>query len=131
MAEEGFDLSELKEALPGTQKKTSKVSEPSSEPPIKLLLWNIHGSTSTGMAEAHRLLLQQVGKKTDPDIILLQEIETAITVTEFQVSMKSQRTYKYNHSGEESEAGILYDDNRFVFDSKVNLANILEGPTLV
>ena len=143
MAEGGFDLSELKEALPGTQKKTSKVSEPPSEPPIKLLLWNIHGSTSTGMAKARRLLLQQVGKKTDPDIILLQEIETAITVTEFQCS--AQRTYAYKYSGrksepgikksergiKKSEAGILYDDNLFDFLSEVDLANILKGTTLV
>ena len=123
-----LDLRGLEKALPPI---SSTRQPPSVAPPqelqLKALLWNINGDTSEGMAEARRMLVGEVVKKVNADLLLLQEISAMKTVSHIGDVSLPQRRYVCHlllKNRSVHEAGIMYDTNMFEYVTQIDISTL-------
>jgi len=90
---------------------------------LKLLLWNIHGDTSAGMAAAREMLVQKVYNQCKADIFLLQEVVTPSKCL-------PTGNYYCQKSKLLTEACILCDAQFFV-SQEVNIQGIIGNRRLL
>ena len=97
------DFSDMKKAVKDVEHTSSKSQTSHTTIELKLLLWNIHGDTSAGMADARQMLVQKVYHECNPDIFLLQEVITAS-----KWLPKPSKNYPFCHSALKTEAYVVY-----------------------
>ena len=108
-----LNFTSLEKALPSPQPHPPTERE---EPPlkVKVMLWNIHGSDSEGMAECRNILVPQVARKILPDVLLLQETKTDTLVTNIiRQAGVGGRQYREVPAGDKTEARVVYDSTQF------------------
>ena len=148
----GIDLSTLSEALatvssslnstdsshrhqeeeyPRLQTPSRSQTAPHTTIDLKILLWNIHGDSSAGMADARRMLVQEVVRESNPDVLLLQEVEAQRTVTNFVAKCQPRRRYAHHRSAKHTEAYIVYDSQCFGLVSSIDLLGIIGDTKLL
>ena len=93
---------------------------------IKVLSWNIHGSSAEGMAEARKSILKSVIGNVEPDVMLLQETIKSID-SFFEDTGIPKKDYNYEEAKEKKETRVIYKNNAFekVDPSPVNLNTVL------
>ena len=126
------DWDDIKESLPSpSRRSTSRAAQKEAKVSLNILLWNIHGSTRAGMASARTMLLNQVAKKSDPDVLLFQEIAAECTITKLitYANENMQREYYYEKIG--SEAAIIYDAKIVELLSSINIEAIIGHENLL
>ena len=110
--------------------KTDTEDDPHAAVELKVFLWNIHGDSSGGMAEARKLLVGEVVRRCNPDVLLLQEVEARRTIE--HIATKCQpRDYVFNRSTKPTEAYIMYDKHCFEFVSSIDLPEIIGDTELI
>ena len=97
---------------------------------IKVLLWNIHGNSSEGMAAARKILVGEVVRKCNPHILLLQEVEARRTVEHIRAESKLS-SYSFYHSHKPTEAYIVYDTRCFEFVKRIELPSVIGDAKLL
>ena len=97
---------------------------------LKVLLWNIHGNSSEGMAAARRSLVGEVVRKCNPDILLLQEVEARRTVEHIRTECQLT-SFSFYHSDKSTEAYIVYDKHCFDFVKLIDLPSIIGDAKLL
>lgn len=136
-----FDLSTLSEALKTTnprQQEDKDHRRPTPSQPkealelkIHVLLWNIHGDSSAGMADARRLLVQEVVSECNADVLLLQEVEAHKSVAYFTDKCQPRRRYNYHRSAKHTEAYIVYDSQCFRLVSRIDISGVIGDAKLL
>ena len=114
------DLSSLKKAVEDVEHTSSKSQTAPTTIKLKLLLWNIHGDSSAGMASAREMLVQKVYREGNPDVFLLQEVHTAS-----KCLPKPRENYSFYHSASDTEAYIGYVSP--LFDS----VRVVDTPAII
>ena len=143
----GIDLSTLSEALQAVYASLTSTNPPRHQEhedrhlstpgrsqaalDLKLLLWNIHGNSSAGMADARRLLVQEVVRECNPDVLLLQEVEAQKSVANFAAKCQPRRRYAYHRSAKHTEAYIVYDSQCFRFVSSIDISGVIGDAKLL
>ncbi|CAH3150980.1 unnamed protein product [Pocillopora meandrina] len=94
---------------------------------IKVLSWNINGSSAAGMAEARKSILKSVIGDVDPDVMLLQETIKSID-SFFKDTGIPEKDYNYEKAEDERETRVIYKNNAFekVDPSPVHLDTVLK-----
>ena len=90
-------IPDMLKALPpkDSEVKSKPVSEqPPIFPPLRVVSWNICGSTGEGMANIRNQLVPRVIKKINPDVVLLQETKTEKLITNIIKESEEMRSYK-------------------------------------
>jgi len=122
-----YTFSDLEKAL---EEAKHSPSEPETSPltvELKLLLWNIHGDTSAGMAAAREMLVQKVYSQCNPNIFLLQEV-----VSPSKCLPKQIERYSFRHCAvRASEACIGYDLRLFDNPRKINIQEVIGNKRLL
>ena len=128
------DLSTLRNILDDIDESIPVQNDTEDDPytvvELNVLLWNIHGDSSGGMADARRLLVGEVVKECSPDVLLLQEVEAHKTIE--HIATKCQpRNYVSYRSTKPTEAYIMYDKHCFEFVSSIDLPKIIGDGELI
>ena len=97
---------------------------------MKVLLWNIHGNSSEGMAAARKILVGEVVRKCNPHILLLQEVEARRTVEHIRDECQLS-SYSFYRSKKPTEAYIVYDKHCFEFVKQLDLPSIIGDAKLL
>ena len=94
---------------------------------IKVLSWNIHGSSKAGMAEARKRMLKSVISDVGPHIMLLQETKKGIDGF-FEDAGIPKKDYNYEEAKTKEETRVIYKNNAFekVDPSLVDLDTVLK-----
>jgi len=123
MATGGIDVSDLIGPLEEVGRTCSIPGMLIPKVSLKLLLWNIHGDTSAGMAAAREMLVQKVYNQCKADIFLLQEVVTPSKCL-------PTGNYYCQKSKLLTEACILCDAQFFV-SQEVNIQGIIGNRRLL
>ena len=143
---EGFpDMGPLNEAFPSVSTTGGPAKAKQTHLEMKVLLWNIHGSSSAGSAECRNNLVPQLVKKASPDVLLLQEtnppklvqaivetdklvqaiVETDKLVQAIVEENKAVKKYTPVKAKDEKESQVLYDSN--IYEAVPNEQKIFPG----
>ena len=121
---EGWD--DIKESLPSPSRRgTSRAAQKEAKASLNILLWNIHGSTSEGMASARTMLLKAVVKKSNPDVLLLQEVVAESTITKLITYANENMQREYDYKKIQSEAAVIYDTKIVMLVSSINIEAVI------
>ena len=94
---------------------------------LTVVSWNIFGSSGRGMATTRNILVPQVIRRLNPDLVLLQETRTSQLVKRITDTAWPLRHYKEVWAQQEKKSRILYDANLYTPVSlEVQLEEVVE-----
>ena len=128
------DLDDMKQSLPSLSRSgTSRAAQKEAKASLNILLWNIHGSSREGMASARTILLNEVVKQSDPDVLLFQEVKAGRTITKLITYARENmgREYHCKKAGSADEAAIIYDTKIVELVSSINIEAIIGHENLL